>query len=82
VEADCGLGLVHVLQTKIEEKWRSVTRTSPLNLTLIMGTQLRAPVEGVEAVEVLRRMRMLVSLRPPWFLRYGQCISGVGRVQG
>jgi hypothetical protein len=58
VEADCSLSLIHVLHTKIEEKWRSVMCTSPLNL--ILGAQPRTPVEGAEAVEVLRQMRMLV----------------------
>jgi hypothetical protein len=76
------LGLIHALQTKIEEKWKCVTRTSPLDLALIMGAQPMTPVEGVEAVEELQQMRMLVSLRSRLFLQYDQCISGVGRVQG
>jgi hypothetical protein len=52
VEADCSLGLKRVLQTKIQQKWRSVTRTSPLDLALIMGALPRAPVEGVEVGEL------------------------------
>jgi hypothetical protein len=53
-----------------------------LDLVLRNGTQLRTLVEGVEAVEALRQMRMLVSLGLQWFRQCDQSISGVGRAQG